>query len=107
MFTRVVICENKSRSNEIRDVVWKAALNQGSEYARTVRAPTNVKALHSSLFLTVNIGTYMRFYEIEANGQDAIDRAPAQGRLYELAVSEKEVWELWQKMRSIILARQS
>ncbi|KAI2629535.1 hypothetical protein GGR54DRAFT_267081 [Hypoxylon sp. NC1633] len=96
---KVILCENKKRDGESQDSVWKGALNQVVEYANIIRSEKGQES-SQPLYLTVNIGTYLRFYELPGNATEPIDWAPAMGRYYELANDEEEVWELWLQIRN-------
>jgi hypothetical protein len=56
------------------------------------------QAQHQTLYLTVNVGSYLRFYELPKGASEAIFWAPAGGRLYELADDEEELWHLWLRL---------
>lgn len=105
--TRALICDIESRDNESRDTAWSNALKQASAWAGKVRAHANEADSQHSIFIMLSLETHLRFYEMLPDTEEAIDWAPAQGRLFELADDEAEVAELWRQMRELILTRQT
>lgn len=98
---KVILCENKRRDGESQTSVWTNALAQVVEYANSVRQE-QIQYANESLYLTVNVGTYLRFYELPKGLDKAIDWAPAGGHCYELANDEEEVWRLWNQLRDLV-----
>ena len=100
---RVVLCESKRRGYETHSKVWEEALNQVVDYCKLVRHADRTS--DQTMYLTVNVGTYVRFYELPPRTKAAIDWAPAGGRLYELADDEAKVWELFHQLRDQVMDR--
>ncbi|KAJ3497626.1 hypothetical protein NLG97_g1751 [Lecanicillium saksenae] len=101
-FKRVIICESKRREFESHSSVWADALQQAVDYAVSNREEAG--RLRKSMYLTVNIGTYIRFYELRHNAYQAIDWAPAGTECYELADDEADVWRLFHELRDTVLS---
>lgn len=97
----VILCEYQIENRRSRESAWAAALNQCVEYCK--RARYCEEAEIDTVYLTVNMGTNMRFYELRPDADQTIDRAPAGGRTYELTDDDEEVWRLWIQMRDLIL----
>ncbi|EGX92374.1 hypothetical protein CCM_03747 [Cordyceps militaris CM01] len=97
--TAVILWENKRRELESDSSVWAEALEQVVEYADAVRCNGPEQDASKPLYLTVNVGTYLRFYELPGLSNVAKDWAPAKGKLYELADDEEAVWKLWNRLR--------
>lgn len=104
---RILMCEVKRQGNDLREAAWSDTLKQVSAFAGAVRAHEKQAGPQPSIYITLNSGTHLRFYEMPSGEEDAIEWAPAHGRLFELADDEAEVSELLQQMRESILGRQS
>lgn len=98
----VILCENKKRERESQTLTWTKALNQVVDYALLAREESGQGDPNRTLYLTVNVGTYLRFYELPGDMNVAKDWAPAEGRYYELADDEEEVWNLWNQLRDLV-----
>jgi hypothetical protein len=92
---RIIFLEDKRKEHETQDAVWTDALAQVTSYASVIRAETGQDPKANIIYLTVNIGTYLRFYELHPNESTACDFAPAGGRLFELADNEEEIHQLF------------
>ena len=95
----IVVCANREEEGEPQDSVWALALEQALEYCRMVhteeegdQSDKNV----SPLYLTVNIGTCLRFYALQRETNLAMEWDA--GRSLELADDEEEVWKFWQQL---------
>lgn len=100
-FRSVILCENKRSEFEGQSAVWAEALDQVVDYAVLVRRGSR-KSAKRPMYLTVNVGTYTRFYVLPVGATEAQDWAPARGRAYELADDEAEVWRLWIMLRDAV-----
>ncbi|KAM3517649.1 hypothetical protein NHJ13051_008805 [Beauveria bassiana] len=87
---KVILCENKRREFASRPAQWAAALQQAVGYCRLVRA--SEKDSDRTLYITVNIGTYLRFYELPPRSSAVKDWAPGGGIVYELADDESKFY---------------
>lgn len=102
---KVILCENKRRDGESQTAVWTDALDQVVRYATLVRTELGQNP-EETLYLTVNVGTNLRFYELPGRSTKAKDWTPAGGHEYELANDEEEVWRLWHEIRDLTLSHQ-
>ena len=99
---KVILCEIKRREGESQDAVWRDALAQAVTYADLIRKEKGQRP-DQVLYITVNVGTYLRFYELPGNSPQPINWAPAGGNLYELADNEEEVWTLFHQIRNLTM----
>ncbi|KAK2593676.1 hypothetical protein QQS21_008619 [Conoideocrella luteorostrata] len=96
---KVILYENK-REGESQPNIWTDALDQVVKYANLVREED--QSDDDTIYLTVNVGTYLRFYELPGKSSEPIDWAPAGGRYYELADDEEDVWKFWNQIRDVV-----
>ncbi|OAA37754.1 hypothetical protein BBO_07462 [Beauveria brongniartii RCEF 3172] len=89
------------------DVEARVAENMNQKKAdftiRYVRLGVPKNLGHPTLYITVNIGTYLRFYELPPLSTDVKDWAPGGGIVYELADDESKVWGLWLLLRDQVM----
>ncbi|GAB0138336.1 hypothetical protein EsDP_00006572 [Epichloe bromicola] len=78
-------------------------LSQRSDFTiRYIKNGDPKKNPNETLYLTVNVGTYLRFYELPGKSRKPKDWAPAGGSYHELANDEEEVWKLWNHIRDLV-----
>ncbi|MCJ1463032.1 hypothetical protein MMC07_001636 [Pseudocyphellaria aurata] len=82
--------------------VWADALQQVTNYAKLVQIEAGQDP-NATLYLLVNVGTYVRFHQLNAGADVAIDWAPAQRNLLELADDEERIWQHLQQVRDIVV----
>ncbi|KAF2258003.1 hypothetical protein CC78DRAFT_622177 [Lojkania enalia] len=99
---KVILLEDKRSGKETSSSEWRAALDQVVRYARLVRTETQQNP-NETIYLTVNMGTYLRFYQLNPWESDAVDFGPAGGKLFELAVDEEEVHRHFTALRDLTL----
>lgn len=98
--THVVLYNARKRNLDSHATVWDEILDLAIPLAIKVRCEEDHDP-EQSLYLTVHVGTYSRFYELPGGADGVRDWAPARGHTYELSEDEKDVWELWIQMRDL------
>ncbi|CEJ86069.1 hypothetical protein VHEMI04000 [[Torrubiella] hemipterigena] len=76
---RVILCENRQRDEESQTSIWSDALEYAVSYTLVIRLEDSQDS-EETLYLTVNIGTHLRFHELPGKSSEARDWAPAAGR---------------------------
>ena len=74
---KVILCENKKRDYETQNAVWKEALKQAVNYASLIRSE-EYQNPDETLYLAVNIGKSLRFYELPGRSIDPLVWTPAE-----------------------------
>lgn len=100
--THAILCHAQKRDLDSHRTVWNEILNLAVPLAMKVRSEEDHDP-EQSLYVTVHIGAYSRFYELPGRADAARNWAAARGHTYELAEDEKDVWELWLQMRDLAL----
>ncbi|KAM3455448.1 hypothetical protein MY3296_002428 [Beauveria thailandica] len=98
---RVILFGYKRGEFASRGAEWAAALQQAVDYCKLVRDTESDP--DKTLYITVNIGTYLRFYELPPLSSAVKDWSPGGGVVYELADDESKVWELWLLLRDQVM----
>ncbi|KAF2793399.1 hypothetical protein K505DRAFT_362020 [Melanomma pulvis-pyrius CBS 109.77] len=97
---KVILLEDKLSGKETSASEWRNALNQVVRYATLVRAE-DVQNSNEILYLIVNMGTYLRFYQINPGNTDGVDFGPTEGKIFELAADEEEVHTHFSTLRNL------
>ena len=100
---KIILLEDKRKEIETQDTAWADGLDQVTRYAFLVRREPGQNAASDILYLTVNIGTYIRFYELHPNESTARDFGPAEGQLLELADNEEEIHQLFTRLHDLTM----
>lgn len=82
--------EDKRSDKELQASQWADALDRVARYAKLVRMEEG-QDKKKVLYLTVNIRTYIRFYQLDPWESEAREYAPTGGHAYELAQDEEMV----------------
>ena len=99
---KVVLMEDRRKDTESSIVEWEKALGQLTTYLKLIRAEAQQDSTQT-LYASVNIGTYIRFYQLDAYKVECIDFPGTNGKAFELAADEESVrnyLEEWVRLTS-------
>ncbi|KAL8721500.1 MAG: hypothetical protein Q9225_001845 [Loekoesia sp. 1 TL-2023] len=89
---KVIILESKNKGVETQSAIWADALTQLVDYAKLVRTEQPNEGI---LYLMLDLGTYVRFYELPPPDQNARDyKSKKTGKAYELKADEEEIHKI-------------
>ena len=99
---KVILVEDKRPGGATSTAVWTDALQQVTNYAKLVRQDKGQDP-NGTLHLIVNVGTYVRFYQLDGGADVAKDWIPGQEDPLELADDEERMWQHLQRLRTTVL----